>query len=88
MARTHRSEKLLEIHALYVIKAATGSVSERCVECATGDASMVVPQRAAAVVHVPVWVIYRWVELGTVHYKEGADGSLTICLKSLLIPQE
>ena len=68
------------------MKATTGSVSARCIECATGDASMVVPQRAAAVVHVPLWLIYRWVELGTVHYKEGSDGSLAICLKSLLTP--
>lgn len=86
MARTHRSEKFVEIHSLYAIKAETGSVPERCVECATGDASMVVPQRAAALVHVPLWIIYRWVELGTVHYTEAPDGSLTICLKSLLIP--
>ncbi len=44
---------------------------------------MVVPEQAAAVAHVPVRIIYRWVELRVVHYKEGPDGSLAVCLKSL-----
>ena len=87
MAKTIKSEKkFVEIHQLYVIKTGSGSVASRCVECATGDASMVMPQRAAAVVNVPLWIIYRWVELGTVHYKKGPDGSLTVCLRSLLTP--
>jgi hypothetical protein len=44
---------------------------------------MVAPEHAAAVAHVTVRVIYRWVELGLVHYQEGPEGSLAVCLKSL-----
>ncbi len=35
------------------------------------------------VAQVPARLIYRWVEAGAVHYQEAADGSLTVCLKSL-----
>jgi len=44
---------------------------------------MVAPEQVAAVAHVPVRIIYGWVELGLVHYKENSDGSLAVCVKSL-----
>ena len=44
---------------------------------------MVAPEQAAAFAHVPARIIYGWVELGLIHYKESPDGSLAICLKSL-----
>lgn len=44
---------------------------------------MVAPEQAAAVARVTVRIIYRWVELGVVHYTEGPEGSLAVCLKSL-----
>ena len=83
MAKTRKSEKLIEIHELYVIRTASGSFPALCSECSTGDAFMVAPEHAAAVAEVPLRIIYRWVELGAVHFKEAPDGSLTICLKSL-----
>lgn len=83
MAKSRKSEKTFEIHEFYVIRTGSGSLPALCTECATGDAIMVAPEQAAAVAHVPVRIIYRWVELGVVHYKEGPDGSLAVCLKSL-----
>lgn len=82
MAKTRKSEKTLEIHEFYVFRTASGSLPAQCPECATGDAFMVAPEQAAAVAQVSVRVIYRLAELGEVHYREGPDGSLIICLKS------
>ena len=83
MAKTRKSEKSVEIHEFYVIRTASGSLPALCAECSTGDAIMVAPEQAAAVAHVPVRTIYRWVETGAVHYEDGPGRSLTICLKSL-----
>ena len=44
---------------------------------------MVTPEQAAVIARVPLRVIFRWVELGAIHFIEGTDGSLTICLSSL-----
>jgi len=77
-----KSEKTVELHEFYVIRTAGGSLA-RCAKCATADAIMVAPEQAAAVAQVPVRIIYRWVELGAVHFDEARDGSLNICLKSL-----
>jgi hypothetical protein len=83
VAKTRKSETAVEIHEFYVIRTASGSLPGLCAECSTGDAVMAAPEQAAALAHVPVRAIYRWVEAGAVHYKEGHDGSLTVCLKSL-----
>jgi len=83
VAKTRKSEKEVEIHEFYVIRPASGSLPALCAECPTGDAIMIAPEQAAAVAHVAVRMIYRWVERGAVHYKQGPDGSLTVCLKSL-----
>ncbi|MFY9555407.1 MAG: hypothetical protein WAV47_11915 [Blastocatellia bacterium] len=84
MAKTRKTEKAVEIHEFYIIRSASGSLPALCVECSTCDAIMVAPEQAAAVAHVPVQMIYRWVETEAVHYKRGLNGSLMVCLKSLL----
>jgi len=83
VAKTHKTEKSVEIHEFYVIRSTSGSLPELCGECATGDAIMVAAEQAAVVAHVPVRMIYRWVETAVIHYKEGPDGSQMVCLKSL-----
>lgn len=83
MAKTRKTEKEVEIHEFYVIRSTSGSLPAMCVECSTGDAIMVAPEHAAAVAHVPLRMIYRWVETGLIHYKEGSNGALIVCLKSL-----
>ena len=83
MAKTRKTERAVEIHEFYVIRSTSGSLPALCAECSSGDAFMVTPEQAAAVAHVPVRSIYRSVETGVVHYREGTDGSLVVCLKSL-----
>ena len=83
VSNTRRTEKTVEIHEFYVIRTASGSLPALCVECSTGDAIMIPPEQAAALAHVPVRMIYRWVETGLIHYKEEPNGSLIVCLKSL-----
>jgi len=85
VAKTHKTEQVVEIHEFYVIRSKSGSLPSLCDECSTGDAIMVAAEQAAAVTNVPVRMIYRWVETAMVHYKEGPNDSLTVCLKSLLI---
>lgn len=83
MAKTRRTEKTVEIHEFYVVRTASGSLPALCLECSTDDSIMIAPEQAAAVAHVPVRMIYRWVETGVVHYKEGPNGSLIVCVKSM-----
>ena len=83
VAKTRKTEKAVEIHEFYIIRSTSGSLPALCAECSTGDAIMVAPEQASVVAHVPVRAIYRWVETGMIHYKEGPTGSLTVCLKSL-----
>ena len=83
MEKSRKSEKTIELHEFYVIRSNSGSLPQLCAECSTGDAFMVTPEQAAAVAHVPVRTIYSWVELELVHYKEGSNGLLIVCLNSL-----
>ena len=83
MAKNRRTEKTVEIHEVYIIRSASGSLPALCAECSTGDAIMVAPEQAAVIAQVPARMIYRWVEAGTIHYKEEPNGSLIVCVKSL-----
>ena len=83
MAKTRRTEQMVEIHEFYVIRTASGSLPALCAECSTGDAIMLAPEQAAVVAQVSVREIYRWVETGGVHYKEESNGSITVCVRSL-----
>jgi hypothetical protein len=83
VAKTRKTEKSIEIHEFYVVRSASGSLPALCPECASGDAIMVAAEQAAVVAHVPVRMIYRWVETAVVHFKELPNGSLVVCLKSL-----
>jgi len=85
VAKTRRTEKTVEIHEFYVVRTASGSLPALCFQCSAGDAIMVAPEQAAVIAAVPVRMIYRWVETEVIHYKEAADGSLVVCLKSLPI---
>src|SRR5262245_26545585 len=83
VAKTRKTERAVEIHEFYVIRTASGSLPLLCAECSTGDAIMLAPEQAAALAKVSVRLIYRWVETAAVHYRDGPNGSLTVCLKSL-----
>ena len=83
VSKARRTEKTVEIHEFYVVRTASGSLPPICADCSTGDALMVAPEQAAVLAKVPIRVIYRWVETGSVHFREDPNGSLFVCLKSL-----
>ena len=83
MGSSRKTEKEVEIHEFYVVRSPSGSLPVLCGECSTGDAVMLAPDHAALLTHVPVRMIFRWVESGLVHFKETPNGSLIVCLKSL-----
>ena len=45
---------------------------------------MISPEEAAAIAHVRVRTIYRWVEVGKLHFMERSEQGLLVCLNSLL----
>ena len=84
MKKTRRTEKIVEIHEFYAIRTASGSLPALCSDCSTGDAIMLAPDHAALLSHVPTRMIYRLVETGSIHYREEPNGSLVVCVRSLV----
>ena len=84
MKKTRRTEKTVEIHEFYAIRTGSGSLPALCAECSTGDAIMLAPDHAALLSHVPARTIYRLVETGSIHYLEKPDGSLVVCIRTLV----
>jgi hypothetical protein len=82
--KRRRTEKTVEIHEFYAIRTASGSLPALCTECPTHDAIMLPPDHAALLSHVPTRIIYRLVESGSIHYREQPNGSLVVCVKSLV----
>jgi hypothetical protein len=82
--KTRRTEKTVEIHEVYAIRTASGSLPALCAECSQGDAIMLAPDHAALLSHVPTRMIYRLVETGSIHYREVPNGSLLVCVRSLV----
>jgi hypothetical protein len=82
--KTRRTEKTVEIHEFYAIRTASGSLPALCADCLTADAIMLPPDHAAVLSHVPTRTIYRLVETGSIHYRETPNGSLVVCIRSLV----
>jgi len=82
--KTRRTEKTVEIHEFYAIRTASGSLPTLCAECPSGDAIMLAADHAALLSHVPTRMIYRLVESGSIHYRESPNGSLIVCVRSLV----
>jgi len=82
--KTHRTERIVEIHEFYAIRTASGSLPALCAECSQGDAIMLAPDHAALLSHVPTRMIYRLVETGSIHYREESNGSLMVCVRSVV----
>jgi len=82
--KTRRIEKIVEIHEFYAIRTASGSLPALCTECSQRDAIMLAPDHAALLSHVPTRMIYRLVETGSIHYREEPNGSVVVCVRSLV----
>ena len=88
MKKTRRTEKTVEIHEFYAIRTASGSLPALCADCSTGDAIMPPPDHAALLSHVPTRMIYRLVETGAIHHREAPNGSLVVCVRSLVTARD
>jgi hypothetical protein len=82
--KTRRTEKTVEIHEFYSIRTATGALPALCAGCPTDDAIMLAPEQAAVLARVSTRMIYRWVETDSIHYSEATNGSLIVCIRSLV----
>jgi hypothetical protein len=82
-----RSEKRTEItlrsRQTLVIRSSPGGAAVRCTQCAAG-AQMISPDAATAAVRMSTRAVYRLVEEGKLHYVETENGTLYICLNSLI----
>ena len=78
-----RTEITIEIDEITLInRGRNASVRLWCRRC-DATATMVPPERAAAIAGVTVRTINRWVETDSVHFVETENGLLLLCLNSL-----
>ncbi|MCA1592724.1 MAG: helix-turn-helix domain-containing protein [Acidobacteria bacterium] len=78
-----RTECSVEIDDVFVVKRLGRSVEGWCAGCG-GTATMVTPEDAATLVGTGARSIYRLVESGEIHWAEGPETLVLICLCSLL----
>jgi hypothetical protein len=72
-----------ETHEVLVVRQLPRSpIHAWCSGC-SAEAEMITPADGALVSGVSARTIYRWVEAGSVHFAETAEGLLLICQQSL-----
>ena len=77
-----RTEITIETSRRLLVRRAGGGCKTWCAKC-VADVRMVSPNEAAALLNVSSRSIYRWIEIGRVHFSEEPDG-LLVCADSLL----
>lgn len=77
-----RVEITVETHEVMAIRRAGKSVLAWCPVCGN-HARMITPEEAAVLESVNTRTVYRWVEEGSIHSAETAEGFLQICPESL-----
>lgn len=82
MGRRRRREERIEIHEKLIVRTASGSLPVLCEACSAGDAILLLPEQASTLTGIPARLIYQWVEAGTIHYREAANGKLIVCVKN------
>ena len=73
----------MEIDDVYVVKRVGRSVEGWCQGCG-GMATLVTPEDAATLTGTGARSIYRLVEAGEIHWADGPEHLLLVCLASLL----
>ena len=76
MGTRRRKEETIEIHERLIVRTASGSLPALCEACVAGDGILLSPEQASALTGITVRAIYRFVEAGTIHYREAANGKL------------
>lgn len=65
-----------------------GAISNsRCAGCVS-EGQMISAEKAAVVCHCSRRLIYRWIEEGSLHYRELPDGTVLICAITLVAKME
>ncbi|MDQ3817612.1 MAG: hypothetical protein M3362_07975 [Acidobacteriota bacterium] len=72
-----------ETHQVLIVRKTRRSVRAWCESCGA-QGEMLSLEQAAAISGLSLRGICRAVEAGSIHFKETGDGSLLICLDSLL----
>jgi len=70
-------------HQVLIVRTAKNFVRAWCEACG-GQVEMLSLEQAAAITGFTLRAICRQVEADSIHFRETADGSLLICLNSLL----
>ena len=83
MKRRRRTKTTIETYEMLAIRTSGAPAQVWCREC--GElARMVAPEAAARLTGISTRLIYREIEAGRLHHEENKEGSLLICLTSLL----
>lgn len=83
MEKRIRTECSVEIDDVFVLKRVGRSVEGWCAGCGC-TATLVTPEDAATLTGTGARSIYRLVEAGEIHWADGPEHLLLICLSSLL----
>lgn len=83
MEKRIRTEFSIEIDDVFVVQRLGRSVEGWCPGCG-GTAILVTPEDAAMLTGLETRAIYRMVEAFEIHWANGPDKLLLLCLKSLL----
>ena len=84
MTRTRVTEIAFETEETVVLK--TRRILRLWCDACSADVVMARPETAATLAGVRPREIYRRVESGALHFRESADGTLLVCLGSLVRP--
>lgn len=83
MEKRIRTQSSIEIDDVFVVKRLGHSVEGWCAGCGV-RATLLTPEDAAMLTGMETRSIYRLVEAGEIHWAEGSETLLLVCLGSLL----
>jgi hypothetical protein len=83
MKKSIRTECTVEVDQVFVVRRSGRSVEGWCAHCAAVS-TLLTPEDAAILFGVSARTIYRWMEVGRVHWTEATCELLLVCLDSLL----
>ena len=87
MGKKIRTECIVEIDDVFVVKRLGRSVEGWCAGCGR-TTTLITPEDAATLVGTGARAIYRLVECGEIHWSEAPEHLLFVCLDSLLEKDE
>lgn len=80
--RTKTTEITVEKSEVLVIHKTRRTVFADCQDCGT-SVKWITPEEAAALAQKGPRHIYRWIEMGKIHFRETPEGLVLVCRNSL-----